>query len=256
MDKYAILIIDDDEDLLAFLKRTLHPLYEIYVSSSAHQGLNVLERENINLIICDVMMPQMDGFTFCRKIKNDLLTSHIPVILLTAKNNTKDKIEGLESNADVYMEKPFSKHHLIAQIESLLANRSRLCEHFLKTPAVRLEALGVSNTDNTFFHELNKFIQQHLDNPQLGVEMLSQGLHMSRATLYRKITTTTNLTPSGLINVIRLKAATTLLLENHFKINEIATMTGFYSASSFCRCFQKQFKCSPKQYLKQVNNLN
>ena len=134
MNKYSILVIDDEPEILEFLHRILSENYEVAVANNANEAKVILSRDTTHLIICDVMMPLVDGFEFCRWIKNDPNFAHIPVILLTAKNTTKDAIDGLESGADVYMQKPFSNKQLLAQVASTLSSRSKYMDHFVNEP--------------------------------------------------------------------------------------------------------------------------
>lgn len=247
--KPRILIIDDNPDMLLFEKAVLIADYEVETAESAEDGLWILKTENIDLIICDVMMPGMDGFSFCKKIKSDTETSHIPVILLTARNTIQSKIEGLEIGADAYIEQPFYKDHLLAQMKSILLNRDRIKEHFISSPVTGLKSTGLSKGDNEFLSKLNDFILSHLEAENIDVDVIATKLNMSRVTLYRKITVLTKCTPSELINVIRLKKAAELLQEGDYKINEVAYKVGYQSASVFTRNFVKQFHMTPSDFL-------
>ncbi len=151
------------------------------------------------------MMPVMDGFELCRHIKTNVDHSHIPMILLTAKNTLQSKIEGLEQGADAYIEKPFSPEYLQAQIASLLINRNKIKDHFANSPLVHIKSMAYSKADEKFLEELNDAILHNLENPDLDVEQLARIVNMSRPTLYRKIKAVSNLTPNELINITRLK---------------------------------------------------
>jgi Response regulators consisting of a CheY-like receiver domain and a winged-helix DNA-binding domain len=253
----SILLVDDEEDILDFLERILQVKYTIHKALSAQEALHQLQEHAIQLIISDVMMPDMDGFALCRAIKSDVEHSHIPVILLTAKNTLQSKIEGLELGADAYIEKPFSKEHLQAQIASLLANRSMVREYFASSPLVHLNSIAHTRADEHFLEVLHKTICRHIDNPELDVEQLARYMNMSRVTLYRKIKAISNLTPIELINVTRLKKAAELLAGGMHKIYEIAIMVGFSTQSNFTRNFSKQFGVTPSDYQhqKKLNKL-
>src|SRR5262245_984795 len=202
-----ILLVDDEEEILDFLERILSTKYTICKAPHAQEALHILQAKAVQLIISDVMMPDMDGFALCRVIKSNLAYSHIPVILLTAKNNLQSKIEGLELGADAYIEKPFSKEHLQAQIASLLANRHMMREYFASLPLVPVHSMAHTKADEHFLEQLHETISDHMEDQQLDVEHLARFMNMSRVTLYRKIKAIAHLTPIELINITRLKRA-------------------------------------------------
>lgn len=245
----TILLVDDEEDILEFLERILSPRYRILATESGEEALKLLDEETVQLIISDVMMPEMDGFELCRHIKSNFEYSHIPVILLTAKNTIQSKIEGLELGADAYIEKPFSKEHLQAQISSLLANRDHLRAFFASSPLVHIKSMAHTREDERFLESLNLTIHNYIEDAELNVEMLARHMNMSRITLYRKIKAVSDLTPVELINVVRLKRAAELLADARYKIYEVANMTGFSSQSNFTRNFMRQFNMTPTEYI-------
>ncbi len=244
-----ILIVDDNEDLLDFLERILCDRYEIKRATDGEEALSILRTEPIKLVISDIMMPGVDGFQLCKFIKSDFEHSHVPVILLTAKNTIQSKVEGLELGADAYIEKPFSKEHLLAQIASLLANRNALRMYFASSPLVHIKSIAHTKPDETFLETLHQVICKNLDDVELDVEKLAKILNLSRITLYRKIKAVSDLTPIELINITRLKRAAELLAAGNFRIYEIADMVGFSSQSNFARNFHKQFNMSPTEYM-------
>jgi len=195
------------------------------------------------------MMQVMDGLELCRVIKTNVDYSHIPVVLLTAKNTLQSKIEGLEIGADVYIEKPFSLQHLQAQISSLLTNRSKIREYFASSPLVHIKSMAHSKADEKFLHDLNEVIYQHLDNSELDIDKLAAFMNVSRPTLFRKIKAISNLTPHELVNLARLKKAAELLAKNEFKIYEVADMVGYHHQSNFARDFQRQFGMTPTEFM-------
>lgn len=245
----AILLVDDEEEILEFLERILKDKYTIFKAENGRDALKILSGESIQLIVSDVMMPEMDGFELCKLIKSDFEHSHIPVILLTAKNTIQSKVEGLELGADAYIEKPFSKEHLQAQIASLIANRSMIREYFASSPLIHIKSIAHSKADERFLEMLNETIEKHIEDVDLDVEKLARILNMSRITLYRKIKAISNFTPIELINITRLKKAAELLAEGDHKIYEIADMVGFSSQSNLARNFHKQFNMTPTDYM-------
>ncbi len=244
----AVLLVDDNEDILEFLTDELQERYALFTATSSEDALALLLQESVQLIVSDVMMPGMDGFEFCRIVKTDFDYSHIPVILLTAKNTLQSKIEGLEIGADAYIEKPFSPAHLQVQIANLLNNRTRLREYFASSPLVHIKSMAHSKSDEQFLETLNEAINVHIDNTALDVVHLCRMMNMSRPTMYRKIKGISHLTPHELINITRLKKAAELLAEGRHKIFEIAAMTGFQSQNNFGRSFLKQFGTTPSEY--------
>lgn len=244
-----ILIVDDNEEILEFLERILNNKYTILKAEDGKQALKILETEAVQLVISDVMMPEMDGFELCKNIKSHFEHSHIPVILLTAKNTIQSKIEGLELGADAYIDKPFSKEHLLAQIASLLANRNMIREFFASSPLVHIKSIAHSKSDERFLETLNDTICANMEDADLAVEKLAKIMNMSRITLYRKIKAISVLTPVEVINITRLKKAAELLAAGDHKIYEIADLVGFSSQSNFARNFQKQFNITPTEYM-------
>ena len=244
-----ILIVDDEEEILDFLERILNNKYTILKAENAKDALEILNNEAVQLIVSDIMMPEMDGFDLCKIIKSNFDYSHIPVILLTAKNTIQSKVEGLELGADAYIEKPFSKEHLLAQISSLLANRNIMREFFASSPLVHIKSMAHTKADERFLETLNETIAKRIEDTDLDVEHLAGIMNMSRITLYRKIKAISNLTPLELINIIRLKKAAELLAEGEHKIYEISAIVGYSSQSNFARNFQKQFNMTPTEFM-------
>lgn len=244
-----LLLVDDNEEILDFLERILNSKYAIVKATNGSEALKLLQTEAVQLIVSDVMMPVMDGFELCKLIKSTVEYSHIPVILLTAKNTIQSKVEGLELGADAYIEKPFSKEHLLAQIASLLANRNMVREFYASSPLVHIKSIAHSKADEKFLEKLNDFICEHIEDADMDVEKLAKKMNMSRITLYRKIKEISVLTPLEVINITRLKKAAELLAQGNHKIYEIANMVGFSSQSNFARSFHKQFNISPTEYM-------
>lgn len=244
----SILIVDDEEEILYFLERMLKVKYTVFKAEDGKEALKILASETIQLVVSDVMMSEMDGFELCRAIKGNFEYSHIPVILLTAKNTIQAKVEGLELGADAYLEKPFSKEHLQAQIASLIANRSMIREYFASSPLIHIKSIAHSKSDEKFLETLNETIEKNLDDLDLDVEKLARILNITRITLYRKIKAITNLSPVELITLSRLKKAAALLVDGSYRVYEVADMVGFSSQSNFARSFHKQFGMSPTDY--------
>ena len=248
LSKPLILLVDDHHEILDFLADDLGEQYEVLTAVNGREALDLLPEHPVQLIISDIMMPEIDGYELCRIVKDDVEYSHIPFILLTAKNTLRSKIEGLEIGADAYIEKPFSPEYLQAQISSLLSNRHKIRDFFASSPLVHIKTMAHTRADERFLERLNELIQEHITDQQLDVEKLAEMMCMSRPTLYRKIKAISDLTPNDLINIARLKKAATLLLEGNYRIYEIADKVGYHSQTHFGRNFQKQFGMSPSEY--------
>lgn len=247
--KPTILLVEDNEEMLDFIAEDLAEKYGVVKAVNGQQALAQLKEHSIQLVISDVMMHVMDGFELCKAIKSSFDYSHIPVILLTAKNTLQSKIEGLEMGADAYIEKPFSPAHLNVQVANLLANRSKIKEFYAKSPLVHVKSIAHSKGDELFLEKLTEVIYNNLEDENLDVDKLANFMNMSKPTLYRKIKSISDLTANELINLTRLKKAAELMAEGHYKIYEIATIVGYNSQTNFGRNFLKQFGMTPTAYL-------
>lgn len=251
----AILLVEDNKELLKFLGEKLKGQYVIHKAPNGILALEILKKEPIDLVISDVMMPEMDGYKLCEHIKSDLATSHIPVILLTAKNNITAKITGLEMGADVYLEKPFSLEFLYLQIKNLLQHRDQIKKAFASLPMVNSDTIAHSKADEEFLSKINEAILANIENELFGVSDLADQLHMSQSSLLRKIKGVSELTPNGYIRLVRLKKSAELLNDGLHSIAEISEMVGFNSPSYFTKCFQKHFGELPKDFSKKSDIL-
>ncbi len=247
----VILVVDDHAEILDFIAEDLSEDYDVLKATDGKQALELLATHTVNLVVSDVMMPEIDGYELCRLIKSDIEHSHVPIILLTAKNTLQSKRKGLEQGADAYIEKPFSPEHLHAQINSLLSNRNKVREYFASSPLAHIKTMAHTKADERFLDRLNEIILEHMAEVGFDVEHLADHMHMSRPTLYRKIKAISDLTPNDLINVARLKKAAQLLSEGQYKIYEVSDQVGYSSQTHFGRNFQKQFGMSPSEYVAQ-----
>ncbi len=247
--KPMILVVEDNPDMLAFVRKQLTTEYSVLTAMNGIEALAVLDNHYVNLVVSDVMMPQMDGFELCKTIKLDLSYSHIPVVLLTAKTNIQSKIEGLELGADAYIEKPFSVEYLLANISSLIHNREKLRQTFAKSPFVAANTMALTKADEEFIWKLNDIIQANLHNPEFSMEDMADALKMSRSSFYRKIKGVLDLSPNEYLRLERLKQAAQLLKEGKSRVNEICYTVGFNSPSYFSKCFLKQFGVLPKDFI-------
>lgn len=247
-DKNCILVVEDEVEIRQFIRRQLKPLYDVKEALNGKEALEILKESYINLIISDIMMPEMDGFELCRKVKSDMDYSHIPIILLTARTNLQSKLEGLEIGADAYIEKPFSLEYLQATIKNLIDSRKKLRDSFSTMPFISVKTVAVSITDKDFLTNLSQIVQKNISNQDLDLEKLSRLLNTSRSSLNRKIKGLLGMTPNEYIRLERLKKAAELIKEGNYRINEICYMVGFNTPSYFARCFQSQFGVLPKDF--------
>ena len=247
--KTHILIVEDNLELLNFMAKELSKEYKIFKAANGEEALKVIHNETIHIVVSDIAMPVIDGIELCDRIKSNLESSHIPVILLTALSAVKSRILGLESGADAYISKPFSIDFVMAQIDNLLSNRRHIMEHYASSPLSHLNSIAHNKTDEDFIKKLDLIIDGNIADPNLSVESLAEIMYMSKSTLYRKIKDISNMSPNELINNARLKKAAELLLSGKYKIFEISEIVGYNSQSSFGRNFQKRFNMSPSEFV-------
>lgn len=251
-ESHCILIVDDNPEIISYLQNSLKNEYYVSVAYSVQEAFSILEGDRIyDLIISDIMMPDIDGISFTKTVKSDVNYSHIPIVLLSAKTEVSTKIEGLQSGADVFIEKPFSIMHLKAQIKSLFDNRKNVLETFNRTPSATYISLVTNKKDEEFFKKLNTEIELHISDEEFSVESLVDTLGMSRSNLQRKLKSICGVTPGDYLRDYRLKRACKLLLEEDIRINEVAFNVGFSSASYFTKVFTKVYKMSPKEFIYQ-----
>ncbi|MBW1895286.1 MAG: response regulator [Deltaproteobacteria bacterium] len=243
-----ILLVEDNADLRQYIFRSMEQSYRIMEAENGEEGLNMAIKEIPDLIISDVMMPKMDGFEFCAKIKTDQRTSHIPLILLTARATREDKIEGLETGADDYLSKPFDVNELLVRVKNLIEQRRKLRERFSREIFLGPEAIAVSSADEVFLKKAIAITQKHLTEPEFNVNKFSNEIGFSRSQLHRKMLGLTNLVPNHFIRILRLHHAKQLLDKKVATVSEIAYESGFSNLSYFARCFKEQFGQSPSDY--------
>lgn len=250
--QYAVMVVDDNPEILDFLSKILSEEYFVISASSGEEALLILEKNNIDLIISDVMMEEMDGFELCGKIKTDINISHVPVILLTAKTDTESKIKGLESGADAYIEKPFSPFHLKAQLRNLLKKREKQQKTYASTPLSDLHSAVHNKLDEEFMKKCTDIILNNIEDSEFSVSTLAQELGMSRTSVFTKIKGIIGMTPNDFIKITRLKKACRMMIEGEYRVTEIGFLVGFSSSSYFAKCFQKQFGMLPTEFLKKA----
>lgn len=239
----TILIIDDNADVRNYVRSILSPKYEVLEARDGGEGLSKAARAVPDAIICDVMMPVMDGMECCRRLKEGVNTSHIPVMMLTAYAADEQKIEGYESGADSYISKPFSSELLLARLANLIEGRSRLQSIF--GDSLPLANEDISDIDRDFVGRLREVIEENIDDTSLSVESLGEKMCLSRVQLYRKIKALTGYSPNEYIRTARLKKASYLLATTDNTVSEIAYSVGFSSPSYFAKCYKEYFGQNP-----------
>ena len=253
-DKLSILIVEDSEDVRSYLNGLLKSDYRIYEAVNGEDGVKKTSELIPDLIISDVMMPSMDGMEFCRKVKTDWQTSHIPVILLTARAAPESKLEGLETGADDYLTKPFSFKELSVRIKNLLEQRKSLREKFSKEIKIEPSSIAVTSLDNEFLRKAFAVAEKNLSNTDFNSEVFAEEMFVSRSQLHRKLLAITSQAPGEFIRSFRLKKAATLILEKRLSITQIAFEVGFSSPSHFTKAFRQQFYCSPTEFIEKNNS--
>ena len=245
-----ILLVEDNAELRAFMVESLSPEFQVIEAENGLQALELVKSEIPDLLISDVMMPGMDGMELCKKVKHDELTSHIPVILLTARSTSQDRIQGFDQGADEYIVKPFRYDELRVRIWNLIEQRDRLKKKFSAMLVMDWEEITVSTLDEKFLKTVIAVISDHLLDPDFNVGSLHEKISMSREHLYRKLMAITGESPSSLIRKLRLKTAATLLQEGKNSITNISLHVGFSNPSHFARSFKKEYGITPNKYRK------
>lgn len=251
--KPTILIVEDHSELRQLIKESLEDNYSIVIGKNGLEGWEKAITEIPDLIISDVMMPKMDGFTLCSQLKADDRTSHIPVILLTAKSSENDQISGLSGGADNYLTKPFSNKILQLQVRNLLNGRETMRKKFSRSFVLEPAQIVVDSVDEKFLSRLIRIIEEHMDNENFGVDMLSEKIGMSQSVLYKKIKALTDMSVNDFSKSIRLKRAAQLLRQKRNTVYEIGYMVGFTDRKYFSREFKKHFGLTPSEYIEKAD---
>lgn len=256
MSGCSVLVVDDNPELLAFLVDRLNDKFTVHQAHDGEEALEVLSREVIHIVVSDVMMPRMDGFELCRRIKSIPEYNHIPVLLLSAQTDMKSKLYGLDQGADAYIEKPFSFAYLIGRVNNLLANRQIERESLMRQPIIRKMGTRHNKADEELMQRIAQEVQKNMHDESFNVEKLASNLNMSRTVLHRKIKSLFDLPPVEYIRIVRLQRAAELLIEGNVTIAEAGAMVGINTPSYFSRLFQKQFGVTPKVFVIQQREKN
>lgn len=249
-DLPSILIVEDSVEVRNYVYDLLKTDYLLYQASNGSEGLGIAQEKMPDLILSDVMMPEMNGMEFCHRIKTEFLTCHIPVILLTAKASMESKIEGLETGADSYLVKPFNAKELLVRIKNLLDQRKLLKEKFSKEINPQPDKITTNKLDDEFLQNVFASVEKHLGDEKFDSDLLAKDLFMSRMKLHRKLQAVTGEGPGEFIRSYKLKRAAQMLLEKKLSVTQIAYEVGYNSPSHFSKAFIKHFNCNPSDYTK------
>ncbi len=255
-DQPIILVIEDHSEVRSYIEETIHFKYQVISAKDGIDGIGMAIAKIPDLIISDVMMPMKDGYEVCRELKNNEKTSHIPIILLTAKSDTEAKIEGLQTQADDYITKPFVPRELLVRIDNLIALRNKLKEKYRKNGLLHPVDIVVNSIDEKFLKRLLEIVESNIGNEKFGVEQLSNELAMSRSQLHRKLTALLDQSANQFIRTYRLQRAHALLKKNSATASEIAYQVGFSSPSYFTKCFHEEFGYTPTEIHTHTSNAN
>lgn len=249
-NREIILVVEDNLDVRVYISEQLNREYKVMEAINGEEGLVIAQREIPDLIITDVMMPRMNGYEFSSRIRSDEKTSHIPIIMLTAKASFADKIEGLETGIDAYLIKPFSLKELRVRIKNLIDQRKKLRKRFSRSAIIKPSEVSSVSSDQTFLKKTLDVIEKHFDDEYFSVEILAGQVNMSPSQLNRKLNALIDQPAVKLINSFRLQRAADLLKNNTGNVTEICFRVGFNNQSYFARAFKKQFGMSPSSYKK------
>jgi len=242
------LVIDDNRELLDFITETLIDTYCVTTAADGAQGIEKAVAKSFDLIISDVMMPYIDGFELTRKLKSDMHTSHIPIILLTAKTGDESKWEGLQTGADYYIEKPFLPHILIQLIENVLKTRENLYNRFRSDLSLLPKDVAFLESDRELIDKITKLVEKNIDLPNLDVQFIIDKVGISRSLLHLKLKKLTGCSATEFVRSIRLRAAAKLIVDGKCNISQAAYRTGFSTPAYFSHRFKEYFGKSPKEY--------
>lgn len=248
-DKFTLLLIDDNAELLFMMKEMFKERFTVLTAVDGQHAWEKLNNNEVDVILCDVMLPDVNGWELCMRIKRDMRFNHIPVIILTAKNGIDDRVASYEAGADGYIAKPFELKILFARVDNLIQSSKMRQVAFRKEENISLEGLAYPSADKQFLQSIIDSIEQHLEESEFDLEHLSTEMNMSKSTLYRKIKSMTGMTPLDFVRNVKMKRACMMLLARTLNISEIAYAIGFSSPKYFTKCFKEEFGVTPTEYL-------
>ena len=244
------MVVEDNEELKAFLKNILSENYTVITASNGKEGLQHAVDNIPDLIISDVMMPVMDGIKLCKNVKQNIRTCHIPVIILSAKTDIKDQMEGLQMGADDYIPKPFSLAILTTKIQNMMRTRRRMLDKYAKSLEVEPEKITFNAMDEALLKRAMAIVEKNMDNIEFSTDEFAREMNMSRSNLHLKLKAITGESTIDFIRKIRFNEAAKLLKDGRYTVAEVSTMVGFNTPSYFATSFKKYFGCLPTEYIK------
>ena len=248
----TILIVEDNQEIRHYLSSGLAALFNILEAGNGEEALEKLKNHEADIIITDVMMPVMDGIKLCKNIKQNIRTCHIPVIILSAKTDIKDQLEGLQVGADDYISKPFSIAVLTSKIQNMMRTRRHMLEKYAKSLEVEPEKITFNAMDEELLKRAVSIVEENIDNFEFSTDEFAQKMNMSRSNLHLKLKAITGESAIDFIRKVRFKRATELLKSGRYTVTEVSSMVGFNSSSYFATCFKKYIGCLPTEYIKKV----
>ena len=246
----TVLIVEDNEEIRKYLSQGLSRYFTVKETENGAEALEVLKSEEISLVLTDVMMPVMDGIQLCKTVKQNLKTCHIPVMILSAKTEVKDQLEGMQVGADDYIPKPFSLSYVVMKIKNILRTRYRVIEHYSQSLEIEPEKIAMNPLDEEFLQQAVTVVEKHLDETEFTADVFAREMGMSRSSLHLKLKGVTGESTTEFIRKIRFNQACKLLKEGRYNVAEISTMVGFNTPSYFATSFKKYIGCMPSEYAK------
>jgi DNA-binding response OmpR family regulator len=247
-EKNVVLVVEDHRDMRKHIRSPLEPLYTVVEATDGKEGVTKAKEIIPDLIVSDIMMPEKDGYELCQELKNDIKTSHIPIILLTAKASEESMIQGLETGADDYITKPFNSKMLLTRIKNLIELRRQLQLKIQRKKMLLPSEISLSSMDEKFLTEFQDTLKKNYKDPDFNVDMLCEKLYLGRSTLFRKVQALTGETPNQFILSYRLERAAQLLKGKVGNVTEVAMKVGFSTAAYFAKCFKEKFHQSPSSF--------
>lgn len=246
----TILIVEDNKEILHYLNQGLSELFNTIGAYNGEEALEILKEKDVDVVVTDVMMPVMDGIKLCKSIKQNIRTCHIPVIILSAKSEVKDQMEGLQVGADDYIPKPFSLSIVMTKIQNMLRTRHRMLERYSKSLEVEPEKITFNAMDEALLKRAVAIVEKNMDNIEFSTDEFAREMNMSRSNLHLKLKAITGESTIDFIRKIRFNEACKLLKDGRYTVSEVSSLVGFNTPSYFATSFKKYFGCLPTEYIK------
>ena len=255
--KFKMLIAEDNEELQALFGEIFGDMYQVVIANDGAQALDIMKHFTPDIIVSDIVMPNMNGFEFCKAVKSNFETSHIPFIALTAYASTANNIRGFQLGADDYIAKPFNTNILISRCNNLINSRLAMREKFSGQQHVEPQNLVYTSLDKQFIEQAMKVIEAHIDNPQFNITLFAKEMSIARTKLFAKMKAISGQTPSEFIRTIKLQRAAELLVNNpEYNVSDICELLGFSTPRYFSTCFKQKYGISPLQYRQRRGRLD